>query len=281
MRFRLRYQQHNLELPPGQFVIGRSTDCQLSLDDPLVSRRHARLLVSPDAVHVEDMGSRNGVLVNGDRIEGRQKLADGFVVTIGTQELTLIDERSQRKVDPLMHTNPHITNSATVTLAAIPVVAYRNSSQPPPPVDENSKKADAFRLLGGVAEKALALGRAEEAERILTSLLEQVLKWAKQGRELQPEIAQQAGHYAARLGGATGKGSWVDYVIELYTLQDRILPAPIVDELYSVLRKVNAVNLQFFRNYLELLQGRSGELGPAERFLLQRIAGLEKLAALK
>ncbi|MCU0686326.1 MAG: FHA domain-containing protein, partial [Polyangiaceae bacterium] len=48
MRYRLRYLQHNLELSPGQFLIGRSTDCQLSVDDPLVSRRHARLLVTDE-----------------------------------------------------------------------------------------------------------------------------------------------------------------------------------------------------------------------------------------
>ena len=45
MPFRLRYLAHDFELPEGPFVIGRSGDCQLSLDDPLVSRRHATLQV--------------------------------------------------------------------------------------------------------------------------------------------------------------------------------------------------------------------------------------------
>ena len=38
MPFRLRYMAHDLELPIGEFVVGRSTECQLSLDDPLVAR---------------------------------------------------------------------------------------------------------------------------------------------------------------------------------------------------------------------------------------------------
>src|SRR5258708_7801250 len=46
MRFRLRYLQHDLELTEGQFAVGRNASCQLSLDDPLVSRRHAILYVS-------------------------------------------------------------------------------------------------------------------------------------------------------------------------------------------------------------------------------------------
>ena len=48
MRFRLRYLQHDLELSEGQFAVGRNASCQLSLDDPLVSRRHALLSVARD-----------------------------------------------------------------------------------------------------------------------------------------------------------------------------------------------------------------------------------------
>ena len=50
MRFRLRYLHHDLELSEGQFAVGRSAGCQLSLDDPLVSRRHALLVVSHEGV---------------------------------------------------------------------------------------------------------------------------------------------------------------------------------------------------------------------------------------
>src|SRR4030088_2857701 len=68
MRWRLRYLQHDLELSEGQFAVGRNATCQLSLDDPLVSRRHALLIVAKDGVTIEDLQSRNGVIVNGQRI---------------------------------------------------------------------------------------------------------------------------------------------------------------------------------------------------------------------
>src|SRR5437016_11280392 len=90
MRFRLRYLHHDLELSEGQFAVGRNASCQLSLDDPLVSRRHALLTVSPDGVTVEDLQSRNGVLVNGRRIHGRTLLTAGDRIVIGAQELTLL-----------------------------------------------------------------------------------------------------------------------------------------------------------------------------------------------
>src|SRR6202050_1879086 len=94
MRFRLRYLQHDLELNEGQFAVGRNATCQLSLDDPLVSRRHALLTVTNDGVTIEDLSSRNGVLVNGKRIDGRVDLQVGDRIMIGAQELTLLQGRA-------------------------------------------------------------------------------------------------------------------------------------------------------------------------------------------
>jgi len=85
MRWRLRYLQHDLELSEGQFAVGRNATCQLSLDDPLVSRRHALLTVTNDGVTIEDLTSRNGVLVNGKRIDGRVDLQVGDRIMIGAQ----------------------------------------------------------------------------------------------------------------------------------------------------------------------------------------------------
>src|SRR5580700_11270934 len=93
MRFRLRYLHHDLELTEGQFVVGRSAGCQLSLDDPLVSRRHALLVVSREGVTVEDLGSRNGVVVNGERIAGVRLVSAGDKILIGSQELTVLEGR--------------------------------------------------------------------------------------------------------------------------------------------------------------------------------------------
>ncbi|TNF61372.1 MAG: FHA domain-containing protein, partial [Deltaproteobacteria bacterium] len=95
-RFRLRYQSTNLEMPLGEFSIGRSSSCNLALADGLVSRKHAVLHVGPDAVVVEDLGSRNGVAVNGVRINGPRRVAHMDRVYIGSQELVLIDAAKLR-----------------------------------------------------------------------------------------------------------------------------------------------------------------------------------------
>jgi len=69
---------------PAGTVVGRSRDCDVVLDDPDVSRRHAR--IAQDAAGgwvVEDLGSTNGVAVNGVRITGSGTLAGGDQVTFG------------------------------------------------------------------------------------------------------------------------------------------------------------------------------------------------------
>ena len=107
MLFRLRYLQHDFELSLGRFIIGRSTECQLSLDDPLVSRKHALLVVTEAAVEVEDLGSRNGVLVNGVRIERPTRLTEGAKITI----VFLKADKEVSKVELEVPRSPYRTNA--------------------------------------------------------------------------------------------------------------------------------------------------------------------------
>jgi hypothetical protein len=284
MPFRLRYQAHDMELPEGDFVIGRSPDCQLAVDDPLVSRRHAVLEVRGATVTAKDLGSRNGVLVNGQKIAGDRPLSNGDKVKIGAQELTLrwVDEGAARR-----RATVDASRRVTQTLGNLDLEAIRESVDSKGPetakelASEVSKIAGSLRLLGGVAEKALAMGNAEEAERILQSVLTNVLEASRRGAEVDDETLQKSANLAARLGGATANGKWVDLVFEVYTLRRRLLPAGVVDELYTVIRKVKAVKLTAIRAYVEVLRELAPKFGPGERFLVQRIEGLERLGALK
>ncbi|MEO6064409.1 MAG: FHA domain-containing protein, partial [Lysobacterales bacterium] len=53
----------------GSMVIGRQADCEISIPSDEISRRHARLEVTPNGVRVEDLGSSNGTYVNDKRVE--------------------------------------------------------------------------------------------------------------------------------------------------------------------------------------------------------------------
>ncbi len=89
-RFVLRYHASDFHLPTGStLVIGRDPVCDVCIDDPVASRRHARLLVEPDRVWIEDLGSRNGVHVNGTPISGKHLLCSGDWFRVGRNEFAL------------------------------------------------------------------------------------------------------------------------------------------------------------------------------------------------
>jgi pSer/pThr/pTyr-binding forkhead associated (FHA) protein len=276
MRFRLRYLQHDLELNEGTFAVGRSASCQLSLDDPLVSRRHAIFEHRDGGVTIEDLNSRNGVIVNGRRIQAKVNLSVGDRIIIGLQELTLLAalEGTNMTGGVGKMTLPKMRVST-------PSSEFRNAQTDSDPEPSMVRRAAQFKLLSGVAEKALAMGKAGEAERLLASALADVIEASRAGRPLPPTLVDHAAKFSAKLATATGKGGWADYVIELYAAQKRPCPAHVIDELYNAMRKVTAVDLNRLRGYVAMLRQSLPRYGPAERFLFQRLEGLERLAALR
>ncbi len=76
-----------LLVPPSGATIGRSRDCDIVLDDTGISRRHAELRPGSEGWEIQDLGSTNGVLVNGRAIQGRQPLEPGDRVELGTTEV--------------------------------------------------------------------------------------------------------------------------------------------------------------------------------------------------
>jgi EAL domain-containing protein (putative c-di-GMP-specific phosphodiesterase class I) len=89
-RFVLRYQATDFSLSPGRkILLGRDPSCDISVDDPAASRHHARLAVESDRVFIEDLGSINGILINGERVQGRYQLNPGDWFRVGRTEFRL------------------------------------------------------------------------------------------------------------------------------------------------------------------------------------------------
>ena len=74
-------------LSGSRVVLGRSRDCDLTLDDPNVSRRHAELRREGGTWVVSDLGSTNGVKVNGRRVDDHP-LTPGDEIVLGLERLT-------------------------------------------------------------------------------------------------------------------------------------------------------------------------------------------------
>jgi hypothetical protein len=79
------------EVKQRRVVIGRSRDCDIQLADANVSRRHAELRQEGASYWIVDLGSTNGLEVNGKRVK-RAKLHSGDTITVGSTELTFVRE---------------------------------------------------------------------------------------------------------------------------------------------------------------------------------------------
>jgi len=75
-------------LGSGGATLGRSHEADIMLDDANVSRKHAEVRPSGGSWTVRDLGSTNGVKVNGRRIQGPQSLKRGDVIELGTSRAT-------------------------------------------------------------------------------------------------------------------------------------------------------------------------------------------------
>jgi hypothetical protein len=94
VRFELRLPNappREVELQGTQAVVGRDPFCDLVLDDPKCSRRHAVLEAGPNGVLIRDNGSANGVYVNGKKVQ-QAGLAEGDVVRLGDAILKVLPE---------------------------------------------------------------------------------------------------------------------------------------------------------------------------------------------
>jgi pSer/pThr/pTyr-binding forkhead associated (FHA) protein len=82
----LSYDGNEHVVEKRRVVIGRSKECDIQLTDANVSRRHAELRQEGATYWAVDLGSTNGMEVNGRRTK-RAKLSDGDTVTLGATEI--------------------------------------------------------------------------------------------------------------------------------------------------------------------------------------------------
>ena len=303
-RFRLRYQSTNLEMALGEFSIGRSSSCNLALADGLVSRKHAVLHVGPDAVVVEDLASRNGVAVNGVRINGPRRLTHMDRVYIGSQELVLIDETKLR--ENVKDTAEYIVcescgaingpakrrcgecgkrlaSNAGQTLES---TTGRVDSSSHAWGAEDTRTARALDVIAGIASKAIAMGRYEEAERMLLPHLDSLLERALAHRPLSdsekddPEaLFAGATTYALQLAHGLRDTKWIDWVFRLHTATGRLMEAETIEALHSLVRSNKYSKPGYVRTYLDVIQNRADGYGASERFLVRRLEGLEQVVS--
>ena len=86
--YRLAWERGLGALAEGEYILGRNADSVVPIDAGTVSRRHARLRISGGQAILEDLGSRNGTFMKGERLSSPARLVDGDEFRLGSVSFT-------------------------------------------------------------------------------------------------------------------------------------------------------------------------------------------------
>lgn len=306
--------QGDVEIVSGSILIGRLPECDVQLDDTLVSRMHARISVQDQAVVVEDLHSTNGIYVNGVRLGHSAVLREGDRILIGTTELSLFESRDSslmriraaRSASPMpppppqrvVMAKPAPATTRQATLAgqravprakSVPPAATakagrqaRPTAAPPLRVPNREQipsttRADALKMIGGLADRLAATGNLEEATQVLSGHLRRILKGANAGLSVSPDVAAAAAHHALTLARWTKQPLWADYVVELH-LSARIVMSSVTLAAYEdVVTRLVDFDRMLLGYYVDGLNDRQEKLDSDERKRLERLKRLAQL----
>jgi hypothetical protein len=193
-------------------VLGRDAAADITLPDPAISRRHARLYRGSDGVWLEDLGSTNGTYINGDRLTVPYRLRDGDEVQLGnsvatfhevpneadaTQVITTLDSSAERQEEVPARTEAEQAAAPDPTPAAVqqaqptdPVPAAVQQAQPTDPVPAAVQQAAPVVAVAAQQPAASTVGRADTAQSVCPdcSATSRSEAWfcSQCGRQLRP-----------------------------------------------------------------------------------------------
>jgi hypothetical protein len=98
----------------GTVTVGRDPKCEISHADPRLSRRHAEFTLGPAGVAVRDLGSRNGIRVNGSAVT-EATLSPGDVVQIAQLTVRFVDGSGATTAPPARRPSASVDTAATIS----------------------------------------------------------------------------------------------------------------------------------------------------------------------
>jgi hypothetical protein len=283
-RFRLRFLLQEFDLAGPEVIIGRSSECQITIEDPLMSRKHARVSIQGDEATISDLGSRNGVRVNGRLTKGEHPLKDGDRIRLGTQELLFsVVGKMERAPRPtgymkLCHAcgTPYPEGAPSCPHCGAPALADEDTMSGAVP---EPKRSWTFQLLGEVIERALGSGRAVEAERLMRRAAKEIDERLAAGERLDGTHTAMIASFAVRLAKLVGGSEWLAWAIALHRRQSLMLSDEVIDRLedldQTAFPDLRTTLDSFLAWWRAQSSARSEEQGPSAE--LGRLTRLEQL----
>jgi pSer/pThr/pTyr-binding forkhead associated (FHA) protein len=262
-----------ISLREGEVLIGRSPSCHVNLDDMLVSRRHARLLVGSDAVFIEDAESTNGVVVNDAPTSGATRLEEGDRISIGKTELVLRSAPDEEETSALRS----VSSVAAASSGRRPVAPVPLRPTMPAAVESESavrtEKVDGLSTMARLADRMITMGRQDAAARLLGDHMRTVLLAARQGKNIPFDVLDTVGHYGMKLAELTRDATYANIALEVHLACRRPLPIKAVLRLETLSGKVS-IDRQVLLAYKAVLRDVSPIFAKADQDLVDRILRL-------
>jgi predicted component of type VI protein secretion system len=244
-RYRLRFLLQEFDLAKGATLLGRSAECHVTIEDPLVSRQHARILIDGDDAVFEDLGSRNGVKINGVLVKSPTRLKDGDRIRIGTQELVFCQvgagAASPAKTTGFLRYCANCRLPYPQELAACPACGATEQTDEETLSGQfgaTSKHSWSVQLLVDVTEKALSLGRTADAVRMLQRAKSQLEERIASAGSVDAEQLARLGVSAAKVALSASEPGWACWVAYVYGQLGLVPPSAVSDALGEVAAKM-------------------------------------------
>ena len=258
MRLALEYGGKSHPIHKMPFVLGRARECDLVLFGDAVSRRHAVLVEHQGEVVVEDLGSRNGLLVNARRVRGRLRVQSGDTLMLGNQSVIVTADRTAITLRPEQPLN------MPEGRALAPL--------------ESTAPLESFALFTSAVDQALLRGRVADAERLFALHLGRPLEQGPRNRDPGPAVIEVVALVALRLAEAARNDAWLDFTLRVYASRNQPMPVAVVSGLCSLVAKLRGVNAMLLSSYLSAMSSRIPKLTAEQRTALDRLEGLQTVA---
>lgn len=253
--FRLQIGERDILLRQGETTLGRSEECTMLIDDVLLSRVHARLVVSDSEVVLEDLGSKNGTYVNEVRIQVPSRLHNGDQIRLGHTHMKLLVLRRRAR-----SSQSHIRTMGFTTPPG-----FTTQVDAAPPGGDPSDVV--FRML--------KMGRLDEAAKILKSRASQ-LTASDEPLPVNHIMSRTLQEGLLGLAERSMDGSWLHRLFKLHVSCDWFMGADIQQKAEQLIRAVGQVKGDGLVAYVTYWGAKNAQLSAPLQQQLDRLQDLSK-----
>jgi FHA domain len=267
------------DLPPGEVVIGRSPDCHITIEDPLISRQHAKIVVSDRSCTFIDLQSRNGSRLNGRPAREPVELHDTDRIRIGAQELVFFEmsteKRSTRATGAMRlcsHCGSPFAEGTEVCPHCGATVGKDEDTMSGVVVEP--RRTWVLDLVGEVLERAIAAGKTQEASRMLHRAADEFSERARNGGAVDAKALAQISDHALRLAAIDHDLQWVQWVVDSHQTLKLVPSAALVPAFSAAANE--AVARGVIVAFAASLRSRESELTSAETAIVASLENLDR-----